>query len=196
MDHEAAQLAVDSAKDTQLITLNKLLTPPELGTGSRSGSDSDDAEAQLEPYAFEHDAAQPAAGPQESLHQGQRSAQEAAPAEKAASQPAASRAPEGGSTQVDAAKAAGTGPSRASTRASTEHAAAELQGGSNADVGRTSSSAASMQRSKRDAADALGSSAADMHDVRAAEAVVRSTMLPTQVTLPLVYETCAMTSSA
>ena len=62
MDLESAKLAVDSARDTQLITLNKLLTPPELGTGSRSGSDSDgadDAEAHLQPYAVEQEPAQP-----------------------------------------------------------------------------------------------------------------------------------------
>ena len=71
MELEAAKVAVDSAKDTQLITLNKLLTPPELGSGSRSGSDSDDAEAHLQPYALEHDAAGPAPGQQSGPAQGQ-----------------------------------------------------------------------------------------------------------------------------
>ena len=73
MDLEAAKLAVDGAKDTQLITMNKLLSPAKLGTGSRSGSDSEeDPEAHLQPYAVEQEPAEPANGVSGSSSQKQR----------------------------------------------------------------------------------------------------------------------------
>ena len=114
MDLEAAKLAVDSAKDTQLITLNKLLTPLELGTGSRSGSQSDDdAEAHMEPYAYEHDAARPSQAQDGSVSQRQGPAEQAgAGAETAA------RLSKPGKRQAAAARAGGSEPARDTATAS------------------------------------------------------------------------------
>lgn len=54
MDAEAAKAAAMRAKDTQLSTLTRLLSPPQLGSGERSDSDADDAEARMQPYALQH----------------------------------------------------------------------------------------------------------------------------------------------
>ena len=63
MEAEAAKAAAMRAKDTQLSTLTRLLSPPQLGGGERSDSDADDAEAHLQPYALQHgDDGLPAAG--------------------------------------------------------------------------------------------------------------------------------------
>ena len=55
MEPDAAALLAASAKDTQLVTFNKLLTPPQLGDGGASDTDADDAAAHVAPYAVEHD---------------------------------------------------------------------------------------------------------------------------------------------
>lgn len=180
MDLEAAKLAVDSAKDTQLITLNKLLTPPELGTGSRSGSESDDdAEAHLEPYAYEHDAARPSQARDGSASQRLgRGKQAGAGAETVA------RPSEPGKTQAAAARTGGSESARDTATASKGHSAARLQGqvaaaAQKQSTGNTASASAMRGQLQ---ADQPSSSVPDTQDVRAAEAVVRSTMLPTQVT--------------
>jgi hypothetical protein len=54
MEPEAAKAAAMRAKDTQLSTLTRLLSPPALGSGERSDSDADDAEAHLEPFSVQH----------------------------------------------------------------------------------------------------------------------------------------------
>lgn len=178
MDLEAAKVAVDSAKDTQLITMNKLLTPPELGTGSRSGSESDsDAEAHLQPYAYEHDPAMPPDG------QGGSSSSQRQHSEREVSQPQKSQqAVQGGSgrgqrqhleqdgfaAQKTAQQALRAGSGSESLRQSSEH-------GNSAAQKAASQAAASRPRSSRP----------DEQDIRAAEAVVRSTMLPIQVIVSL-----------
>jgi hypothetical protein len=75
MDPASAVLAAAAAKDTTLSTLNKLLSPSELGDGGPSESDADEAEAHLEPYAVDHP---PAAAPSKPSRQAQQDAAEAA----------------------------------------------------------------------------------------------------------------------
>ena len=178
-------MAVDSAKDTQLITLNKLLTPPELGTGSQSSSDSDDAEAHLQPYALEHDAAGPAPGQQSGPVQGQ-SKEHALSAATLASETSTklprskSKASGGRQQQSDLS----TAPTSTGTQQQMQplqcHSVAVAQQGSAAPAhaaGRSSASVPSTQQQQ----DRPGPPAPDEQDIRAAEAVLRSTMLPTQV---------------
>ena len=63
MEAFAAAMAAMRAKDTTLSTLSRMLAPPELGGGERSDSESDDAEAHLQPYAVPHGGGTPAAPP-------------------------------------------------------------------------------------------------------------------------------------
>lgn len=160
MDLEAAKLAVDSAKDTQLITLNKLLTPPELGTGSRSGSGSDsDAEAHLEPYAVEQDPAKPLNRTTGSSSQKQR-------------------------LEREGLAAGGTPLQLASARPSS----AEAHKPASQPAGGEPPSPETQQAASQAAANRSGLSVPLAQDVRAAEAVVRSTMLPVQVPLLLISD--------
>ena len=178
-------MAVDSAKDTQLITLNKLLTPPELGSGSRSGSDSDDAEAHLQPYALEHDAAGPAPGQQSGAAQG-KSKEHAPSAAGLASEPTTklprSKSKASGGRQQQSEL--GSAPSKTGTQQQKQplqrHSAAMTQQGSAVPAHPAGASSAAGPRPQQQQ-DRPGPSAPDEQDIRAAEAVLRSTMLPTQV---------------
>ena len=192
-------MAVDSAKDTQLITLNKLLTPPELGSGSRSGSDSDDAEAHLQPYAVEHDAAGPAPGRQPGPAQGQPK-QHAPSAAGLASEPPAdlprSNAKATGGRQQQSEL--GSAPSNTGTQQQMQplqrHDAAIAQQGSAAPAHAAGASSAS-RLSAQQQQNKPGLSAPDKQDVRAAEAVIRSTMLPTRVRRLLTFSKGHMITS-
>ncbi len=180
MDLEAAKLAVDSAKDTQLITLNKLLTPPELGTGSRSGSESDDdAEAHLEPYAYEHDAARRSLAQDGSVSQRQGQGKQSGAEARAAAGPS-----EPGKRQAAVASPRGSESAKDIAIASKAHAASHVEGqvAAAAQKKGTGNMGGASAVSKQLPLDQSGSSTTSTQDVRAAEAVVRSTMLPTQVT--------------
>ena len=185
MELEAAKVAVDSAKDTQLITLNKLLTPPELGSGSRSGSDSDDAEAHLQPYALEHDAAGPAPGQQSGPAQGKSKAH-APSAATLASEPTTelrrrnSKASGSGQQQPESGSAANSTGTQEQMQPPTRHNAAVAKQDSAAPAHAAGASSASVPSTQQQQ-DRPGPSAPDEQDIRAAEAVLRSTMLPTQV---------------
>ena len=163
MDLEAAKLAVDAAKDTQLITLNKLLTPPELGTGSRCGSGSDsDAEAHLEPYAVEQDPAKPSNGNSGSSSRKQR--------------------PEKGGLAAGA---------RAMQHASAKPSSAEAHKPASQPAAGESPSPAAKQTAPQAAVNTPALCGPEAQDVRVAEAVVRSTMLPVQV--PVLLNSGAIT---
>ena len=182
MELEAAKVAVDSAKDTQLITLNKLLTPPELGSGSRSGSDSDDAEAHLQPYALEHDAAGPAPGQQSGPAQGQ-SNEHAPSAATLASEPPktlqlSSKASDG---RQQKSQSTGTPTGTWQRMEPLQRHSASMAQQDNAVAGQAAKASSAPVLSPRQQKDGPGSSAPDKQDVRAAEAVLRSTLLPTQV---------------
>ena len=185
MELGAAKVAVDSAKDTQLITLNKLLTPPELGSGSQSGSDSDDAEAHLQPYALEHDAAGPAPGQQSGPAQGQ-SEEQAPSAARLASEPirsmlrSKSKAHGGRQQQSESGSALASTGTQQQTQPLKRHHAAVAQQDSAVPAHAAGASSASVLSAQQQQ-DRPGPSAPDEQDLRAAEAVLRSTMLPTQV---------------
>ncbi len=178
-------MAVDSAKDTQLITLNKLLTPPELGSGSRSGSDSDDAEAHLQPFALEHDAARPAPGQQSGPAQGQ-SREHAPSAATLPSEPStkllrSNSKASGGRQQQPALGSAPKSPgAQQHIQPSQHHNAAMAERDSAAPAHAAGASSASRP-SPQQQQDRPGPSTPDEQNIRAAEAVLRSTMLPTQV---------------
>ena len=175
MDLESAKLAVDSAKDTQLITLNKLLSPPELGTGSRSGSDSEsDAEAHLEPYAVEQEPAQPANGISGSSSQKQQpgkkgTASKAQILQAPAATPSPAKAVRAHKPGLQPVAGGPTAPKALSAALQASAAGAR---------------SAEAQKAASQASAARPSSAPpEAQDVRAAQAVVRSTMLPVQVPL-------------
>ncbi len=174
MDLESAKLAVDSAKDTQLITLNKLLSPPELGTGSRSGSDSEsDAEAHLEPYAVEQDAAKPADGTSGGSSSRKQHPGAEGLASKAQKLLAAAARPRSAAALKRASQPVAGGPASPEARNAAPQASAA--GTRSAGAQKTASQASAARPS---------SALPAAHDVRAAEAVVRSTMLPVQVPFP------------
>ena len=185
MELEAAKVAVDSAKDTQLITLNKLLTPPELGSGSRSGSDSDDAEAHLQPYALEHDAAGPASGQQSGPAQGQ-SKEHTPTAARLASEPITnlpgsnSKASGGRQQRSELGSAPSSTGAQQRMQPSQRHSAAMAQHNSAVPAHAAGASSPSVPSAQQHQ-DRPGPAAPDEQDIRAAEAVLRSTMLPTQV---------------
>ena len=179
MELEAAKVAVASAKDTQLITLNKLLTPPELGSGRQSGSDSD-AEAHLQPYALEHDAAGPAPGQQSGPAQGQSEVHAPSAATLASAPPRtllrSSKATDGGQQQSHSAP---TGTRQRMQPLQRRNAAMAQQDTAVAGHAAKASSAPALSPQQQQGWPEPP--APDEQDGRAAEAVLRSTLLPTQV---------------